>query len=284
MVGFLVVLFLIIAGLIAFPLVSHRWSSVPSQAEAFATAASGRAGMAASQEVDLGRPVLLVIEGDSDETRGKMAVQAVIDRYETRGYHVVHNVALPQADVRELFQTWQRGASTAVDARFEDVLAEHDLYGFLHIKVKTTDGSPLVSETLIRSGRADAQNRRRPDDAPASLVTAPSQPYILINDHPAKADGRVSQRIAEIVESYRTRGWEITIDELAEADVRRALPAAVTDDLELSPRLTQTLHERELGGIVYIDAQPGEGESHQRIRVIELAAVPAQQNAQEAAP
>lgn len=268
MLGFLVIVFLVIVALVAIPFVSReRVATV----EVSSTTPVPVAGSSASEDLHPGKPLLVLLEGGPVSGPAAPAVQAVIERYENRGYNVLTNAGLPMQRAFDLYDDWQQDGSNQVTTRFEDVLAEHDLYGFLHIKVVTgDDDSPKVSETLIRSGRSDADKRKRPRESDATLAAAPTLPFILINDHPAKTDQRVVQRVAEILNQYGARGWQIDIDDEAEAAARKAMPAAITPNVQLSPRLEQILHERGLGGVLYIDARPGDGEPQDRVRVIEI--------------
>lgn len=267
MLGFLVVAFFVIAALIVIPFAAtFRGGEVVSSASVGATAMT-------QTGVDRGRPLLLVLDADDAVPHPADAVRAVVERYDNRGYHIVHSVGMPSNEIRDFFADWQSGSSSKADSRFEDVLAEHDLYGFLHIKVNSVDdGTPTISETLIRSGRRDADKRRRQDEAYLALSPPPAMPFILINDHPAKADTRVMRRVNQIVDDYVGRGWKINVDDQTEAEVRKALPAVIASDSVASPRLSQILAGLNLGGVLYVEAMPGSAEPYERVRIVELAA------------
>lgn len=268
--GFIVVVFLVAVALIALVVLNGR---SPMQQVASSHTPAAHPSTDASEPVDHGRPVLLLLDIDPTDTRRAIAAQAVVKQYQARGYHVIDNIGLADSQVRDLYHAWENSRSDALATELEDALAEHDLYGLLHIKVLPGD-SLRVSETLIRSQRKDAEHRRRPDDAAAAINPTPALPFILINDHPARADQHVAARIREVVDGYRARGWNITIDDDTETEIRKILPPAITADWQTTPRLMQLLEQHELSGILHISAQPGEAAPYQRVQALEIHAPP----------
>ncbi len=261
MLGFLVVVFLVILAMVIIPVV--RQNMTP-QAVVTASTASEQSG---EPEVHPGRPVLALLEGGPVTGAAQGQVHAAIERYRHQGFNVVHSVGVPHDEVLDLYSTWQDDALPEAVNQFEDFLAEHDLYGFLHIKVVTSeDGLPSVRETLIRSAHENALLRRRAvTDTPATLP--PSRPYLLINDHPAKSDPRVQQRVTNIIDGFMRRGWKVVVSDDDEVAARKVMPSIVHDSMEMPQRLSQILHQRSFDGVLYIDAAPGEAEPHDRVRV-----------------
>ena len=91
-------------------------------------------------------------------------------------------------------------------------------------------------------------------------------PILLINDHPAKADPRVEERIEDILKAYRDRGWNIEIMDEAEVKIRQALPIGlITLESKLSEKFYSLLADLELGGVLKFSTTPGDGELHERI-------------------
>ncbi len=96
------------------------------------------------------------------------------------------------------------------------------------------------------------------------------RPLILINDHPATRDELVQAEIDRILERHRQEGWVIVMDDAdAEVDVRKYLPPGPGDpDEPLPPLLEKVLAEHDLGGILRIGCNVGDGGLVERIVVV----------------
>jgi serine/threonine protein kinase len=91
-------------------------------------------------------------------------------------------------------------------------------------------------------------------------------PLLLVNDHPAKINPKVEENINEMVDAYVQRGWEISVNEDAEVQIRRELPIGAYDTkIIMSNKLQAILKEFGLAGVLWITSRPGEGETHERI-------------------
>ncbi len=90
---------------------------------------------------------------------------------------------------------------------------------------------------------------------------------LVINDHPARTDPFVRDRVQRLLEEIRAQGGEVvTDDQEAEVWVRRAGP--VEADRPLPENVEVVLVERHLGGVLRIVATPGDGPAHERIQTV----------------
>jgi hypothetical protein len=159
----------------------------------------------------------------------------------------------------------------------EDVLALKNCYGLLHVSIQGDSRRPVrkVTENLIHSDRTGADARRRlPEPLSPPIPSPPAQPYLLVNDHPAKADKAVEARISEMVAQYRAAGWNLQVNDDVEVAVRQLLPPGPPDPALPPPaQLGEVLTAKGLGGILRIDARLGDGPPQDRIAmsVIRLA-------------
>jgi hypothetical protein len=113
------------------------------------------------------------------------------------------------------------------------------------------------------------------------IVEAPSdRPLLLVNDHPVKAHPQVERAVEDLVARYREHRWNVVVDDDAEAQVRLVLPAGPIDPaIPLPPQLQAVLASLELAGVLKIDAAPGEGPAHERMRWTRVDAVAADADA-----
>ncbi len=135
------------------------------------------------------------------------------------------------------------------------------------------DGSWNVTRE-VKVSRSQTSIISAGSDEGAIAAPPTSQPWLLINDHPAKHDPRVQQQVAEIIQRYKDAGWHVREEEAAaEADIRRYLPT-ISEQFAAGDALMTSIARWDFGGILYVDAaaEPGDLPSHQRLRVRELAA------------
>ena len=103
----------------------------------------------------------------------------------------------------------------------------------------------------------------------------PSQPYLLLNDHPAKADLNVIAEIERQLKAYRDRGWEIVANDDVEVQVRKL---GAPDPKSPPPAALRTiLSNGKLGGVMRIDGKAGNEPIQQRVVItrIDLDSIPA---------
>ncbi len=237
-----------------------------------------RAAAFITTATDPGRPVLLLLDGaDPNRPEVRSRVERVVAEYTQQGFDVVVHDWGVQPELVQLVNAWWKDQNGLADELIEDVLEAHNLYGILHVQVDGRDRRSLreAKVQLISSTRKDAAARRRTIvTGPTVTISAapPALPYLLINDHPAKADPKVQQQVRQIVSAYRDTGWNIADDNLdAEVELRKYLPTGPIDPkLPLSPMLEAALAEFELGGILRIDLGPGDGAPADRIVVTRI--------------
>lgn len=99
-------------------------------------------------------------------------------------------------------------------------------------------------------------------------------PLVVINDHPAKANPFVMQRIDSYLELCRQNGWTLRDDDVnGEARLRGMLPAGgPVNGAELPASLNDVLAELKAGGVLYLSAGPGDAPPHERLRVAYILA------------
>lgn len=219
-----------------------------------------------------GPPLLLVVDHDSPaQLRADERTASAIEAQRNAGYHVLENIGPDQDEIRSLLRARSERSTSEVTDGIEQVLADYDLYGFLHIKHVTAadDENASIAASVVRSTRTGAADRRWPMlDAP--LPDTAAEPLLLINDHPTRADNRTSAFIEHITNTFKHRGWSIIIDDDLEASIRKLIPAGRGDEplraMDVrSERMQNLIHEHELGGLLYIYARPGDTPAHRRI-------------------
>lgn len=217
-----------------------------------------------------GLPVLLVVDADRpQDKRVRSRIDRIIEERAKKGYDVVMDPQTDSAEFRTIFDQWREDSDGPADEALEDVLALKNCYGLLHVNIAGDARKPVrkVTENLIHSEREGAQSRRRLPALPSPPIpTAPAEPYLLVNDHPAKADKAVEARINEMVARYRAAGWNLQVNDDVEVAVRQLLPPGPPDPALPPPaQLGEVLVEQGLGGILRIDARPGDGPPQDRI-------------------
>jgi serine/threonine protein kinase len=95
---------------------------------------------------------------------------------------------------------------------------------------------------------------------------------ILINDHPAAANAAVQEKVDHLVHTTLNQGWDVVVSDEWEVKVRKYLPAGPIDPDDPNPLLRRTLKGLGVGGILRIETFPGEGEPHERISAVMIAA------------
>src|SRR6185436_7415403 len=92
---------------------------------------------------------------------------------------------------------------------------------------------------------------------------APAQPYLLLNDHPAKADMAVTAEIERQLKAYRDHGWIVEPNDDVEVLVRGL---GVPDPKSGPPAALRTiLTDNKMGGVFRIDGKAGSEPVRQRV-------------------
>jgi hypothetical protein len=137
---------------------------------------------------------------------------------------------------------------------------------------KNRRGKPSVRKpVLVFSTEPDAQQRRyiEPDPIPA----APSQPYLIINDHPAKLDLEVAAEVERQLRSYRNKGWQLVTNDESEVKVRSHITGYKPGD-KISPILHTTLAEANLGGVILITGKASDEPVNKRVQITRIDGEP----------
>lgn len=240
----------------------------------FANSGSSRASAA-------GRPLMLVLEApESPTSRIKQSVDRRIAEYRKRGYTVVAPDARDPRIVK-LVNDWRSNPNSEADAALERYMAEENVFGVLHLQANSDRTS--VNAYMIHSTAPDAKARRRPTRPAIEVPPAPRSPYLLVNDHPVSADPLVLARIHEILNAYRSQGWTVESNVDAEVKVRGYLPSGQIDPkIPLPPMLHAALEESRYGGVLRIEALPGDGPAHLRTGVTLISLDPCELDAAKA--
>jgi serine/threonine protein kinase len=231
-----------------------------------------------SARISPGRPVLLVVDAaNPDDARVRAKLQQVIEQRQRQGYDVIIDRDVRDNELTNLIEQWQKNKKGPADEAIERILEDRNLYGLLHVQVEgdRRNAARNVSEQIVMSTRPGAEHRRR---VPVEPVPAPPQSelaYLLINDHPAKADAQVMAKIDQLIKAYHDKGWNIRSDVDAEVTVRNYLPSGPIDaDVELSPMLHAMLAQAKLAGVLKIDALQGDRPPQERIGITRIDAKP----------
>ncbi|MCI0365471.1 MAG: hypothetical protein L0219_16535 [Phycisphaerales bacterium] len=231
------------------------------------TTASSRLDARVASSNRSARPLLLALDApDLADPRLRQELERCIAEQRRRGYDVVAQHDLDHTKLVALVRKWSQDKDKDADAAIEDLLANQNAYGVLYVRPIEGRNRMIkdVESTIIHSEKPGAAQRRRP--AAPAVPPAPAQPYLLINDHPTKADADVAARIEQILKSYRSAGWTIQTDDDAEVQVRKYLPTGPVDPkIPLSPLFHSTLANAKFGGVFRIDAKPGDAPAHQRV-------------------
>jgi len=207
---------------------------------------------------------------NAGDPRVAKRIDSIIADYQKRDYNVVVNDALVKAGMGDLLAKWQERQDGATDEALENAMEKNDLYGLLHI---TEYGQPGSRDWDIRgdvvwSTRGGAEKRLY-----ALIADAPSRPYLLINDHPAKHDAEVERTIRDRLEEYERGGWKIVSDTETEAAVRKTLPAGLIDFDTPMPEVFQSAMSRfDLGGVLFVQAPRGEGAPKDHVIITQINA------------
>jgi hypothetical protein len=197
-------------------------------------------------------------------------VAEVLEQRHQQGYDIVVEEHHDQGYFARLIEKWRSDKDGPTDRVIESELAARNLYGILLVQFEGSDANPTrrVVNEIIHSTRPDAPQRRR-DSVPAP--PANSLAYLLINDHPAKADLAVAARIEQLLRACREKGWNLQMNDDAEVAVRRFLPAGPIDAEEpMSPMFHAALARHRFAGVLKIDAKPGEGPAEDRIALTRI--------------
>jgi len=256
---------------------------------------SSRDGAAAASK----RPALLVVDvRDRFDERTQRRLNRIIEE-KGRAYNIVVEHPETEELYRELVAQWHKDGKvqgTPTDAMLEDMMAHDNLYGVLYV-TQRRDGR-LDGNVINSTNPAAAQRRRDPaaiappatPEPPPAVAGAVShastdKPILLVNDHPAKADPRVAERIASIVRMYEARGWTIVTDVDREVTIRKDLPIGPVDTESTAfERLNAALTQFALGGVLRIGAAPGDGDVAERIQETLIMARDVAAGADAAAP
>jgi hypothetical protein len=224
---------------------------------------------------DGGRPVILAVDAAVPLNNSLRAqIKRIADDYRRRGYSVLEESETAIASVLPALREWRDSPNAAADESIENFLESQYAYGVLHIEVEKSkkSGRGVVQSPLfVYSTRPGAEERTRIglDDVPTPPEDC--QPFLLINDHPAKADLAVAAEIERRLKAYRQRGWAFVIDDDVEVKVRNVLPLGPIDSsMPLAPALHVALAEADLGGILRIDGKVGPEPVRQRVNVLRI--------------
>ncbi|HRQ76094.1 MAG TPA: hypothetical protein PK098_09275 [Phycisphaerales bacterium] len=244
---------------VVFPTMMYRQVGI-----ADASIVNGAVTAGASGQTGVARPLVLVME-PADAPTESSAVADIIRSAEKQGYTViVPHTGVALHEVGKLLEQWRTSRDQAVSEQVERMLAEHDLYGFLQVRLTSTGAVP----TYVRSSRPGAELRK--GSMPLPIAPAPELPYLVINDHPSKSDPRVQLKIAQALTAYADRGWTVVSDIDLEGAARAVMPAG-TSFTEFPARLEALLDQNSLGGLLHIIAPVGDGDTANRLAIRELA-------------
>lgn len=225
-----------------------------------------------------GLPILLVNDGvDMNSPRLRSRLQRTIQERRDKGYNVILDPVL-ELQLRPSVLAWRTRPDSGTDQAIENLLEQNDLFGVLH--VRATRSNRDVEETLIRSTRSEATKRRGPigDSILSALLMSvpPTEPYLLLNDHPAKVDPQVEQQIEKLVSQLQARGWSLMVNDDVEVQARKMLPPPAAGNMQqpltMSPMLDALLQEQKLGGILRIEARAGasDGAAGDRVAIARI--------------
>lgn len=180
-------------------------------------------------------------------------------------------------DLAPLVNAWVEQPSPTTDKALEDLLQANGVYAVVNVTGrKTSGGRQTFRSNEIHSTRPDADSRRgeRVAALPAAMTPPVSSlPYLLINDHPAKVDPKVSARVDQLTQSWRQAGWKIATNDDVEVKARLLLPpGAIGTQTRLPAALSQVLKDGGLGGILRIETRQGDGPPEDRITVSRIDA------------
>lgn len=243
-----------------------------------------------------GRPVVLAIDSEvalTDSLRSR--IKSIAEDYRERGYTVIEGTDALVSSLLPALREWKDNPNGQADIAIEDFLAAQNAWGVVHVPVtksKKSGRGILQETTFVYSTRPGAEQRRliSPDELPAP--PAGGQPYLLINDHPAKADIAVAAEIERQLKAYRHRGWTLVTDDDAEVKVRNVLPLGpIERGITLPNALHIALAEAGFGGIMRIDGKAGSEPPSQRVSLVRIdrdpavaAPVPANPDAEDVVP
>ncbi len=228
------------------------------------------------------QPVLLVLDAaHPNDPRLQSLLKSEIAKHRKRGYEVIVDQSAEQFHLLPDVREWIDDPKGPADNSIEDVLEARNAYGILYVKAVEDKRKRVQSlnNILIHSTRQDASTRRGP--LAIQVPPAPALPYLLINDHPAKADPQIEKMIESQIKAYREHGWKIVANDDVEVNVRKSLPTGPIDQsTPMPPMLYSTLAQANFGGIVRISARQGEDAASQPkdrivVTVIELENPPA---------
>jgi serine/threonine protein kinase len=262
-VGFIAVIML---GVLRSP---DRWDSGTHTAMVMSQADDAFSG---PLELVDGPPVLLIVDGeDTHSTSVRTQIKRIMHERSHEGFHVL----LPDDDgladtTTRLLHQWSNDPEGPADDAIEDILDEQNLFGVVWV---TVHGGNEVRETLIHSTFDGAEDRRF--DGRHRFVDAhgePGLPLLLVNDHPAKSDPRVEERVQELIARYERRRQPILVNDEAEAAVRQFLPTGTEGELPM--RFHRVLGDYGFGGVLRIGSGPGDGAVHERLTETQFLASP----------
>jgi serine/threonine protein kinase len=257
---------LILGGILTLAFISLGHGPSPATRFAIANAVPGR------------QPLLLVVDASNPaDARLQAMLKNAISKQQRAGYDVIVAADSEQATLQQLVKQWMSDRSGPVDETLEALLAMRNAYGVLYVKAVEDKRKRVqrITDTLIRSSRPGAASRRQ--SAAAPIASAPSLPYLLINDHPFKAEPKVEAAIESTLKKYREQGWMILTNDEVEVNVRKSLPTGPIDQTTpMPPTLYATLSDVGFGGIVRIVATRGDAPPHERVgvTVIQLESLP----------
>jgi hypothetical protein len=200
----------------------------------------------------------------------------VVDEYGD-DYTVAYHQDLSTGELRDAMERWRVDQNEDDDEILEDSMETWGLYGLVYVQAKYEGDGELVhlDDSLVYSTRDGAKER---DLVGFSAAARNDLPYLLINDHPAKHDPDVEQRIDTLIRQYASQGYDIITNEAFDAEVRKVLPTGIVDMSiydAMPDRLHVVLNHNDLGGVFFIFSPPGEGPAEDRVslRIIDAKAL-----------
>lgn len=221
-----------------------------------------------------GAPIVIVIDTANPlNEAAQRNVNSIIKRYKDDGYDVIVD-APDVASIVPAIQKWRKYQDRDSDQVLEDYMARVNAYAIVHVPVTTSkkSGRQTVKDTQFIYSEADgAKDRRRPGSMLGDLPATPSKPYLLINDHPAKADPKVEEKVQALVKAYLDRGWAVLMNDEAEVALRSVLPSGPIDDQHPLPQQVHSiLAKHGFAGIMRIEVSDGEAPPQERVRMTRI--------------
>ncbi len=208
------------------------------------------------------RPPVLVINNHPapDTSRTREDIKSILDRHDQ--YHLVLDDMAAMSEIIPLYLEWRpqwgrRGSRVdkmPIDKTLENALEHHNYYGILYI---TDDEDGDARSQFVYSTREGAERRRHTTASNRPKIAAgQTLQLLLLNDHPAKMNIDIAQRVNDIIAVYEQNGFAVRVDDDVEASVRAAgLPLGPLDEMRTPPvRVERLLIDHGYAGILRMTA------------------------------